>query len=250
MYSKPGKMHKKNVTKGIGVLAGFSIIGFLGHNAITPDEPTIIFPGDGTYLEDTITGKKDLKEQHAKEKAEIEKQLISIRKERDILIQEKVSRGNIDREDAYQKQKVIQAISNNLGGVFKNKAEYIYTKSKAYNVNPMLVAAICKFETADGTSELVKKANNPGGLNWYKGCKNEKFGWYQKFETLEDGIEELIRVLKEVYIDNGHGDINSIGNKYAPLNDTRNGIGGMDNSKWSKVVTQFYIQIKNESEVK
>lgn len=111
----------------------------------------------------------------------------------------------------------------------------------------MLIASIMKWETANGTSDLVKNCNNPAGLNWYKGCGYPKSGWYQKFPTLEVGIEKMIKLIKKHYIDEGLTDIYSIGAKYAPLDDHRNGIAGMDNNKWSPNITKFYEKILSES---
>lgn len=157
-----------------------------------------------------------------------------------------VSRGDAKREE-FIPEKVIKAIENNLDGVFNGKAKYIYDTSKSNNVNPMLVASIMKWETANGTSDLVKNCNNPAGLNWYKGCGYPKSGWYQKFPTLEVGIEKMIKLLKKYYIDEGLTDIYSIGAKYAPLDDHRNGIAGMDNNKWSPNITKFYEKMLEEA---
>lgn len=158
-----------------------------------------------------------------------------------------VSRGEVKREE-FIPEKVVQAIENNLDGVFNGKAKYIYDTSKANNVNPMLMASIMKWETANGTSDLVVNANNPGGINWKKGDKYPKYKkWYIKFPTLEEGIEQNIKLIKRFYIDEGRTDIYSIGAKYAPLDDYRNGIGGMDNSKWSPNITKFYEKMLSEA---
>jgi beta-N-acetylglucosaminidase len=152
----------------------------------------------------------------------------------------------INRE-TLKKERVVQAINNNLGGVFKGKAGVIYTASKKESVNPMLLASMIKWETADGTSEVCLKANNPGGINYYEKCVYERYGWYVKYPTLDKGIEAMAHLLKSNYIDKGLTDISSIGAKYCPLNDPRDGMYLMDNAKWVPKVTKFYLKILEES---
>jgi beta-N-acetylglucosaminidase len=179
------------------------------------------------------------------EKLILKKEIEDVKRERD---QIKASRGELERREELRKQKVIQAINNNLGGVFKNKGDQIYKTCKLYSVNPMMLTAIIKHETSNGTSDVVKNANNPGGINWYKGCGYPKYGWYQKYPSIDVGIEKMARLIKTNYIDEGRGDIVSIGLKYAPPSDPRNGIGGMDNTKWATHVTNKYLQILKEAE--
>ena len=179
--------------------------------------------------------------------AKFEQEKMVLRKQIDEL-NTKVSRGEYDRKEALKKEKVIKAINNNIGGVFTNKGNYIFNICKKYNVNPMMLTAIMKHETANGTSEVCKNANNPGGVNWYEGCGYSKYGWYQKYPNIEIGIEKMAKLIKENYIDQGRGDIASIGKKYAPPSDPRNGIAGMDNHAWPVSVSNIYIKILNEAE--
>ena len=149
-----------------------------------------------------------------------------------------VSRGDASRnEEKYKAEKVITAISNNLGGVFLFKSEYIYNTSKKYNVNPMLVAAIMRHETGNGTSQAVKMLNNPGGLMGNNGL--------MRFNSLEAGIEKMIIVLKEYYIDQGLTTIEQIQKKYCPVgasNDPTN-----LNVHWLPNVTKTYLKILEEA---
>jgi beta-N-acetylglucosaminidase len=153
----------------------------------------------------------------------------------------------IINKESLKKERVVQAISNNLGGVFKTKSEVIYLSAKNHNVNPMLLTAIIKWETADGTSEVCLKANNPGGINYWEKCGYEKYGWYVKYPTLDKGIEAMAYLIRNNYIDKGLTDIASIGAKYCPLNDPRDGRYGMSNAKWVPGVTKYYQKILEEA---
>jgi hypothetical protein len=88
--------------------------------------------------------------------------------------------------------------------------------------------------------------NNPGGINWYKGCGYPKSGWYIKYPTLEQGIEDMADRLEKYYINQGLMDIHSIAAKYAPLDDSRNGKYGMDNREWPIQVTKIYNEIMED----
>ena len=171
-------------------------------------------------------------------------------------LRELVSRGESQRQlDAMQKRKVIGAINKHLGGMLKNKGEFIYeacqpNSKSATLANPILVAAKFKLETDNGTSDVLKYANNPSGINWNK----ERYSnypiyskWYVKFNTLEEGIEDSIYVLKRYYLDEGRTDIVSIGLKWAPPDDPRNGIGGMDNKSWADNVSDIYEEILKDA---
>lgn len=158
-----------------------------------------------------------------------------------------VSRGEVDRpantpkpveaEKKYDKTKVINAISNNLGGVFIGQAEYIYTTSRQYNVNPMLVAAIARQETGNGTSVAVKQLNNPGGLMGNNGL--------MRFATLQDGVLKMVQVLKNLYIDQGLTSIEQIQKKYCPIG-AENDPTKL-NKHWLPNVTANYLKILEEA---
>lgn len=158
----------------------------------------------------------------------------------------KVSRGNVDRpspspaspaKEEFVPDKVIKSIENNLQGAFKGKAPFIYQKSKEYNVNPMLVAAIARHETGNGSSKAVVELNNPGGLMGSNGLI--------RYKSLDSGIESMIKNLKVLYIDMGLTSIEQIQKKYAPLkadNDPTN-----LNVYWTPMVTKNYLKILEEA---
>jgi hypothetical protein len=83
---------------------------------------------------DEVTGKNDIEEKFAIEAMMYQKQIDELKADVDTMRTESVSRGNIERIERLQKEKVIKAISNNLKGIFADKAEFIYYTCKDYNV--------------------------------------------------------------------------------------------------------------------
>ena len=182
---------------------------------------------------------------------------------------EQVSRGEVDREE-FQKEKVIKAINNHLGGLLSNTGDFFYQSGQAWSVNPMLMAAISYHETLNGSPvqiikgkkypSVLKKCNNVAGINWdYKIWIKEngkaiqiinpykKDGWYNVYPSIQVSVEEMAKKLRWWYIDDGKCDIYSIGKKWAPPDDARNGMYGMDNNKWPSEVEEIYKKILEEA---
>lgn len=176
-------------------------------------------------------------------KQEIERLKIENEK---LLKESKVSRGSIERpspppdspaREEFKPSKVIRAIENNLQGAFKSKAPFIYQKSKEYNVNPMLVAAIARHETGNGSSKAIVELNNPGGLMGNNGLI--------RFNSIESGIESMVKNLKVLYIDMGLTSIEEIQKKYCPIGASNDPTG--INKYWLPAVTSNYLKILEEA---
>ncbi|SFI64642.1 glucosaminidase domain-containing protein [Thermoflavimicrobium dichotomicum] len=117
-------------------------------------------------------------------------------------------------------------------GVFKNKGTAFIEFGRKYGVDPILVTAIALFETGKGTSNVVKKYNNPGGLMDPKNPME-----FQQFDTLEEGIEAMTSNLYRNYISKGLELPKEIAPIYAPVgadNDIHD-----TNSNWAPNVTKF-----------
>lgn len=157
-----------------------------------------------------------------------------------------VSRGDIERKEQLKKDKIIKAINKNLTG---NLGEFFYLAGKEYDVNPMMLSAIAKWETANLTSDLAKNHHNFGGINWSERWigKYKRYGRYVSYPDMQTGIYEFARLIKEIYIDDGHDSLDKIQKKYAPLNDKDNGKYGMDNNAWLPNVEAIYIKILNDA---
>ena len=152
------------------------------------------------------------------------------------------NRGDANRkeeQEVFVKEKVIEAIAKHLHGVFRGKAQSIYLIAKTYHVNPLLISAIMKHETGNGTSAYCRNNNNVGGMFGNSGR-------ILNFETIEDSITVMARLLRTHYIDKGLGDIESIGNKYCPISDERDTEG--INKDWIPTVTYYYNEMLEYSQ--
>lgn len=160
------------------------------------------------------------------------------------------SRGEEDRN----RQAVIQAIDKQMDGVLKHTGIWFYNSGKKYKVNPMMLAAIAIHESREkdkngnwivGTSYAIKNYNNPSGINQRKGFPHD--GRYTVYPTLEAGIEDFAKLIKEYYIDYRKlNSIDTIGPVYCPTDDPANHTMGMNNEGWVPAVTQWYTKIYNE----
>ncbi|EAC2922390.1 MULTISPECIES: M23 family metallopeptidase [Listeria] len=102
-------------------------------------------------------------------------------------------------------------------GVFEGKGKTFIDAGKKFGVDPKLVIAIAMHETGNGTSVMVRKKNNPGGLMG----SGKPF----VFDSLDEGIAAMTKNLNKLYISQGLTTVEQIGAKYAPIgaaNDPRN----------------------------
>lgn len=118
-----------------------------------------------------------------------------------------------------------------MGTEFRNAAQ-------KHNVDPALLAAICKLETGHGTSSAFKNHNNPSGTmdpatNWTK---------LVTFPSVQAGLEYTAKNLSNNYIAKGLTTISAIGAKYCPVGAANDPNG--TNKNWVPTVTKFYNEIK------
>ncbi len=119
-------------------------------------------------------------------------------------------------------------------GVFTGMSQTFISVAYKHNIDPVLLAAISFNETGRGTSNAVKKKNNPGGL------MNPRTGSLFVYPSLEKGIDAMASNLYRLYISQKLVTISQIGNKYAPVgasNDPNN-----LNMNWVPNVSQFANQ--------
>lgn len=169
----------------------------------------------------------------------------------------------VNKEKA--RQRTIKAIDAKLGGKLTDKGASFYKYATEQDVNSKLLAAMCIVETTSkvkgewkvGTSKVLREHNNVAGINWnaevqikdqdgtirYIRNPYKKAGWYNSYPSVDESIKDMAQRLKWWYIDEGKCDIYSIGGKWAPTNDPRNGIGGMDNHSWPSNVTAIYNEL-------
>ncbi|MBT2576901.1 peptidoglycan DD-metalloendopeptidase family protein [Bacillus sp. ISL-8] len=125
-----------------------------------------------------------------------------------------------------------------LGGVFTGKGQAFIDAGTQNNVDPVLLTAIAKLETGNGTSNAVKKYNNPGGL---MNPSSANMTGFIQFATLDEGINGMARNLYKNYIGMGIVTIEEIGAKYAPPGAANDPHG--TNGLWPTLVTKFAQQL-------
>ena len=143
----------------------------------------------------------------------------------------------------------IQKINLFLTGKMTNKGEVIYIacKSQSPQVNAKLLTAIIILESGkDFNSHNVIHNNNVSGMNWSSNSKYPRNGWYVQYPDVDASIYDLAERLSKYYIAQGLTTIELIGQKYAPLDDPREGMYGMSNKHWVANVTRIYNQINNK----
>jgi len=109
--------------------------------------------------------------------------------------------------------------------------------SEVYGIEYELLMAIAMHETGHFKSKAWNELNNPGGIMGSNGLR--------KFNTREQGIMEMARLLRLFYIDQGLTTIEQIQRKYAPIgsdNDPNN-----INRHWVNSVTSLYNQLRKEN---
>lgn len=127
------------------------------------------------------------------------------------------------------------------GGLLKGTESLFNKYGKQYGVDPALALAIAMHETGNGTSNLLKTKNNVGGMY---DSKNKTFF---KFDSIEQGIESMIRNLQKNYISQGLTTLESIQKKYAP-NGAGNDPTGL-NAYWVDGVSAQLKKLKGSTAV-
>lgn len=139
------------------------------------------------------------------------------------------SRGDIERINKVKR--INQFLQNGLS----NKGNVIVNAGIQHNVNPYLMTAIIKHETGDGTSKVFKVRNNVAGI-MTNGMT------YKQYNSIDDSIYSLAKILSEFYIAEGRVDIEAIGAKFCPVgayNDRKTQV----NQHWVPNVSRIYAEI-------
>ncbi|MEC3159632.1 peptidoglycan DD-metalloendopeptidase family protein [Bacillus thuringiensis] len=131
-----------------------------------------------------------------------------------------------------------EELQPHLGGVFTGKAQAFLNAGTQNQIDPVLLAAIARLETGNGTSNAVKNYNNPGGL---MDPSSSQMKGFMKFATLDEGINAMARNLYKNYIGMGITTIEAIGAKYAPPGAANDPHG--TNGLWPVLVTKFVTQM-------
>lgn len=124
---------------------------------------------------------------------------------------------NIERVEVYKGMTIEELgikLNKSLKGILSNKGDYIARKSLALNVDPYMAVAIMLHETGCNAtcSKLATVNYNVGGMRG-------KSGW-QKFSSIEAGIDGFLNNLSKNYISKGLTTPETIVKKYAPGSDS------------------------------
>lgn len=126
-----------------------------------------------------------------------------------------------------------------LGGKLKNTGNWWVKYANQHNVDVYVAAAISMHETGNGTSNVVKNKNNPGGL--YDSKNKTSYS----YRTLEEGINKMCANLYKNYFGckPSLNTLEKIQPKYCPIG-ASNDPGGQ-NKYWLSGTKKFYNQLKN-----
>lgn len=126
---------------------------------------------------------------------------------------------------------------------------WVASKSQEPKLSASLLLSIMLVECGkDFNSFNVRVNNNISGMNWTKDSKYGKNGWYVKYDSIEQSLFDTAERLSKYYLKEGRTTIEAIGEKYAPKDDPREGMYGMNNSKWVENVTRYYEEIMKKIE--
>ena len=103
--------------------------------------------------------------------------------------------------------KILKNMFSGMGSDFENAAN-------DHNIPVDILMSICLWETGEGTSEMLRKYNNPGGNLMYN--KATKKWQSRSFKTLKEGLDFTASNLSENYWKKGLRTVTSIKSKYAP----------------------------------
>lgn len=118
-------------------------------------------------------------------------------------------------------------------GKLAGTRQTIFNIAGRYNIDPLLMIAICLHETGYGTSSAIINYNNPSGQMSSSGLIH--------FETLEDGLEMTGRTLNNLINERGLQTIPDLGSVYCPVGADNDPYGL--NGYWVPSVTRIYNEL-------
>ena len=109
-------------------------------------------------------------------------------------------------------------LNKSLNSTLSNKGDVFAKVAIQYNVDPYLVTAIALHETGCkwNCSSLVKSCNNVGGVKGNPSCD----GAYKYYDSIDEGIRQFIKNIKDNYYDEGLTNANLMQRKYTGKNGT------------------------------
>lgn len=96
--------------------------------------------------------------------------------------------------------------------MLKNTGDILYQAEQTYQINALYILSVATWEGGWGTSWAALNKNNPFGLYGSNSL--------MRFSSVEEGILDFSRRMREYYFDCGRTDPYAIGKKYCPGNAT------------------------------
>ena len=102
---------------------------------------------------------------------------------------------------------------SNSGSMLHGIGQYLYNAEQTYGINALYILSVATWEGGWGTSNAAVNYNNSYGLMTNSGL--------MRFSSVEEGVMDFARRMREYYFDCGRTEPYSIGKKYCPGNATR-----------------------------
>lgn len=138
----------------------------------------------------------------------------------------------IEVYDGMTQEELGAKLNRSLKSTLAGHGQQFADLSMQYGVDPYIAIAIVLHETGcyfGSCSTLTSQCNNVGGMKGSPSCGS---GGYQRFSTLDEGIEAFIRNLSKNYYQKGLTTVEQIGKKYA------------EGNTWSTRVNEYISKIK------
>ena len=94
-------------------------------------------------------------------------------------------------------KKIFKNLPNDRYNIFEDNAEVFYNVEQKYNINGIFLASLAIHESSWGTSQIAQDKKNLFGYGSYDSTPYESSF---EFETYEEGIDLVARVLTKYYI--------------------------------------------------
>ena len=178
----------------------------------------------GSYLRTRSFFQNDIKKQSEQKEVEVIQSVLEVPMSLEVV-------SNIVY-DGMTKEELGAKLNRSLKSTLSGYGDKFADLSLEYGVDPYVAVAIVLLETGCNSgrcSSLVRTCNNVGGMKGSPGCGG---GSYERFSSIDEGIEAFIKNLSLNYYQRGLTTVELIGKKYAESN------------TWATKVNKYISKIK------
>ena len=157
---------------------------------------------------------------------------------------------NVNKASGLTLEDYKKALSNNdrdVNKIFENNAEAFYNAEQKYNINGIFIAAIGINESAWGTSNIAQTKKNLFGYGAYD---SDPYNSSYTFESYEDGIDLVTRVMAKYYLNPAgtriYGDEMASGKYYNGPTIASVNIRYATDTDWAKKVYSYMEYLYNK----